>query len=113
MSVTVASYTTSLAPQASTSAKGGKENAPLRQTTLLSALDKGLQKGKKRTITLVNGGEKCFEEENAFGIVNDALLDELDLASALPVTAQVRFPRMVWQIMSADSDIRLSRFWRR
>lgn len=61
MSVTVASYTTSLAPQVSTSAQGGKENAPLRQTTLLAALDKGIQKGKKRAITLVNGGEEIFE----------------------------------------------------
>jgi hypothetical protein len=34
-----------------------KENAPLKQTTLLSALDKELTKGRKRTITLVNGGE--------------------------------------------------------
>ncbi|KAJ7259880.1 hypothetical protein C8J57DRAFT_1720404 [Mycena rebaudengoi] len=48
-----------------------KENAPLRQTTLLSALDKGASKGRKRTITLVDGVE-------------------LDLsASSIPVTPQV------------------------
>ncbi|KAJ7030200.1 hypothetical protein C8F04DRAFT_1222440 [Mycena alexandri] len=47
-----------------------KENAPLRQTTLLSALDKGIAKGRKRTITLVNG-------------------DELDLAASIPVTPEV------------------------
>ncbi|KAJ7742019.1 hypothetical protein B0H16DRAFT_1563872 [Mycena metata] len=47
-----------------------KENAPLRQTTLLSALDKGIAKGRKRTITLVNG-------------------DELDLAALIPVTPDV------------------------
>jgi hypothetical protein len=32
-------------------------NAPLKQVTLLSALDKGITKGRKRTITLVNGGQ--------------------------------------------------------
>ncbi|KAJ7160524.1 hypothetical protein C8R43DRAFT_1063769 [Mycena crocata] len=49
-----------------------KENAPpsLRQTTLLSALDKGITKGRKRTITLVNG-------------------DEVDLTAAIPVTSEV------------------------
>ncbi|KAJ6505838.1 hypothetical protein C8R47DRAFT_1102550 [Mycena vitilis] len=47
-----------------------KENAPLRQTTLLSALDKGITKGRKRTITLVNG-------------------DEVDLSASLPVTSEV------------------------
>ncbi|KAJ7715378.1 hypothetical protein B0H16DRAFT_500741 [Mycena metata] len=47
-----------------------KENAPLRQTTLLNALDKGIAKGRKRTITLVNG-------------------DELDLAASIPVTPAV------------------------
>ncbi|KAJ7159693.1 hypothetical protein C8R46DRAFT_1164890 [Mycena filopes] len=47
-----------------------KENTPLRQTTLLGALDKGIAKGRKRTITLVNG-------------------DELDLAASLPVTPEV------------------------
>ncbi|KAF7367765.1 hypothetical protein MSAN_00840600 [Mycena sanguinolenta] len=51
-----------------------KENAPLhapfKQTTLLSALDKGIAKGRKRTITLVNG-------------------DEVDLTTAIPVTPEV------------------------
>ncbi|KAJ7233611.1 hypothetical protein B0H12DRAFT_168183 [Mycena haematopus] len=45
-------------------------NAPLKQTTLLSALDKGIAKGKKRTITLVNG-------------------DEVDLTTSIPVTPEV------------------------
>ncbi|KAJ7193382.1 hypothetical protein GGX14DRAFT_589424 [Mycena pura] len=46
-----------------------KENAPLRQSTLLSAFDKGASKGRKRTITLANA--------------------ELDLsASSIPVTAE-------------------------
>ncbi|KAJ7615249.1 hypothetical protein DFH06DRAFT_1145964 [Mycena polygramma] len=48
-----------------------KENAPLRQTTLLSALDKGITKGRKRTITLVNG-------------------DEVDLSASLPVLDAMR-----------------------
>ncbi|KAJ6608869.1 hypothetical protein B0H10DRAFT_2066481 [Mycena sp. CBHHK59/15] len=47
-----------------------KENAPLRQTTLLSALDKGASKGRKRTITLVDGGE-------------------VDLNASIPVSPQV------------------------
>ncbi|KAJ6568968.1 hypothetical protein B0H19DRAFT_1256659 [Mycena capillaripes] len=46
-----------------------KENAPFKQTTLLSALDKGIAKGRKRTITLVNG-------------------DEVDLTASLPVTPE-------------------------
>ncbi|KAF9466998.1 hypothetical protein BDZ94DRAFT_1250277 [Collybia nuda] len=65
------SYTTTLALQGNTSpVQNGKRKVPLQQTALLAALDKGVQKGKKRAITLANG-------------------DELDLASALPVTAQV------------------------
>ncbi|KAJ7473989.1 hypothetical protein FB451DRAFT_1247591 [Mycena latifolia] len=47
-----------------------KENAPLRQTTLLGALDKGIAKGRKRTITLVSG-------------------DEVDLTAPIPVTLEV------------------------
>ncbi|KAJ7447594.1 hypothetical protein B0H11DRAFT_2082720 [Mycena galericulata] len=47
-----------------------KENAPLKQTTLLAALDKGIAKGRKRTITLVNG-------------------DELDLTASIPITSEV------------------------
>ncbi|KAK7065023.1 hypothetical protein R3P38DRAFT_2595420 [Favolaschia claudopus] len=48
-----------------------KENAPpLKQTTLLNALDKGVTKGRKRTITLLNG-------------------DEVDLAASVPVTQEV------------------------
>ncbi|KAF8185867.1 hypothetical protein K438DRAFT_1919925 [Mycena galopus ATCC 62051] len=46
------------------------QNAPLQQTALLSALDKGLGKGRKRTLTLVNG-------------------DELDLTASVPVTAEI------------------------
>ncbi|RDB27296.1 hypothetical protein Hypma_004311 [Hypsizygus marmoreus] len=52
------------------SAASRKENTPLRQTALLAALDKGMQKGKKRSLTLVNG-------------------EELDLMSPIPVTPQV------------------------
>ncbi|KAJ7791771.1 hypothetical protein B0H14DRAFT_3500087 [Mycena olivaceomarginata] len=48
-----------------------KENTPLKQTTLLSALDKGLTKGRKRTITLVNG-------------------DEIDLTASVPVLDAMR-----------------------
>ncbi|KAJ7827079.1 hypothetical protein B0H13DRAFT_2439840 [Mycena leptocephala] len=52
-----------------------KENAPinppLKQTTLLSALDKGFAKGRKRTITLVNG-------------------DEVDLTASIPVLDAMR-----------------------
>ncbi|KAJ7933065.1 hypothetical protein B0H13DRAFT_1700934 [Mycena leptocephala] len=45
-------------------------NAPLKQVALLSALDKGITKGRKRTITLVNG-------------------DEVDLTASVPVTPEV------------------------
>lgn len=51
-------------PIATTSTAGPsssqKENAPLTAPTLLAALDKGVAKGRKRTITLVNGGEHIF-----------------------------------------------------
>ncbi|KAF7340480.1 hypothetical protein MVEN_01968300 [Mycena venus] len=45
-------------------------NAPLKQTTILGALDKGIAKGRKRTITLVDG-------------------DEVDLTASIPVTPEV------------------------
>ncbi|KAJ7742020.1 hypothetical protein B0H16DRAFT_1693857 [Mycena metata] len=45
-------------------AQSHKENAPLGQTTPLSALDKGIAKGRKRTITLVNGGPRRNEASN-------------------------------------------------
>ncbi|KAJ7691336.1 hypothetical protein B0H17DRAFT_1133857 [Mycena rosella] len=59
----------------------GKENAPLKQTTLLGALDKGTTKSRKRTITLVNG-------------------DELDLTASIPVTLEACFQR-VFSVLDA------------
>ncbi|KAJ7362955.1 hypothetical protein DFH08DRAFT_921150 [Mycena albidolilacea] len=55
---------------ATSTVESQKENTPLKQTTLLSALDKGLTNGRKRTITLVNG-------------------DEVDLTASVPVTPEV------------------------
>ncbi|KAJ6605360.1 hypothetical protein DFH09DRAFT_967151 [Mycena vulgaris] len=58
-------------PASTSTAEGSrKENTPLKQTTLLGALNKGAAKGRKRTITLVNG-------------------DEVDLTAAIPVTPEV------------------------
>ncbi|KAJ7650898.1 hypothetical protein FB45DRAFT_780155 [Roridomyces roridus] len=47
-----------------------KENAPVAPPQALGALDKAVSKGRKRTITLVDGGE-------------------LDLSASIPVTAEV------------------------
>ncbi|KAJ7726567.1 hypothetical protein DFH07DRAFT_871651 [Mycena maculata] len=72
----------------STGSPSEKENAPLKhcvqslmkQTTLLTALDKGVAKGRKRTITLVNG-------------------DELDLTASVPVTSEAGFPIRAFTIL--------------
>ncbi|KDR78721.1 hypothetical protein GALMADRAFT_223970 [Galerina marginata CBS 339.88] len=70
MSLTKSSSAANAAQDSNSPTTSAKENAaPLRQSTLLTALDKGKGK-KKRTLALANG-------------------DELDLMSSLPVTPEV------------------------
>ena len=69
-----------------------KENAPRasRQTTL--ALEGGNMKGKKRTLTLVDGGKLVFHVLDACKSILTRSFDyigELDLSGALPATPWV------------------------
>ncbi|EDR00684.1 uncharacterized protein LACBIDRAFT_333918 [Laccaria bicolor S238N-H82] len=74
-----------------------KENAPaaLRQTTL--ALDGGNMKGKKRTLTLVDG-DACKKYIDAF-------LGELDLSGALPATPQVVVEALRLRILQLEDQL--------